>query len=455
MEVDLRRIRALNTIDYAGGPVLYWMSRDMRVHDNWALLYAQQVAREHNVPFGVVYNLKSEYIGGGERQFAWKIAALNELAKAMQEKNIPFAVLHGDTAEKEIASLVQKHSVGMVITDYCPLRINRNWIATMQHTINVPFVEVDTHNIVPVWVASDKQEFAAYTIRKKIHTRLGEFLTDFPRVQVQKKRWPHKFPTQSWRAIKQQATFSHDVPPVDWLLPGENAAKRTMKRFFEDTLPRYAEARNDPNANALSNVSPYLHYGNISAQRVAHDAQRYDASIKSQEAFLEELIVRRELSDNFCEYNKHYDVFEGLPDWAQQTLNAHRGDPREYTYSMRQWERAQTHDELWNAAQREMVETGKMHGYMRMYWAKKILEWTKDPETALRIAITLNDRYELDGRDPNGYVGVMWSIGGVHDRAWPEREVYGKIRYMNANGCKRKFAVDAYIAKWGAQQKLI
>ena len=158
--------------------------------------------------------------------------------------------------------------------------------------------------------------------------------------------------------------------------------------------------------------------------------------------------MRRELSDNYCYYNTKYDSFDGFPDWAKKTLNEHGKDKREYVYSIEEFEKANTHEDLWNAAQQQLVKTGKLHGYMRMYWAKKILEWSESPEEALRISIYLNDKYELDGRDPNGYVGCAWSIGGVHDRAWTERSVYGKIRYMNYNGCKRKFDVESYIKKW-------
>jgi deoxyribodipyrimidine photo-lyase len=165
-------------------------------------------------------------------------------------------------------------------------------------------------------------------------------------------------------------------------------------------------------------------------------------------AFLEELIVRRELADNFCFYHLDYDSPLGFPDWAKKTHERHKNDVREYTYTQKQFERAETHDTLWNACQQELLKTGKMHGYMRMYWAKKILEWTPTVEDAMEIAIYLNDTYELDGRDPNGYAGIAWSMGGVHDRAWFERPVYGQIRYMNRSGCASKFSVDTYIATW-------
>jgi len=200
------------------------------------------------------------------------------------------------------------------------------------------------------------------------------------------------------------------------------------------------------NQKGQSNLSPYLHFGQISAQRIALEVRKARLDPEAQKAFLEELIIRRELSDNYCYYNPDYDRPSGFPAWAQKTQATHQDDRREYDYSSEQLEKAQTHDPLWNAAQMEMVHKGKMHGYMRMYWAKKILEWTKSPEEAQRIAITLNDKYELDGRDPNGYTGIAWSIGGVHDRAWGERPVFGKIRYMSYNGSKSKFDVKGYIA---------
>ncbi|MFW5721799.1 MAG: deoxyribodipyrimidine photolyase, partial [Desulfohalobiaceae bacterium] len=190
-----------------------------------------------------------------------------------------------------------------------------------------------------------------------------------------------------------------------------------------------------------------LHFGQIAAQRVAQEVLSFKTRTAYKEAFLEELIVRRELSDNFCFYNPAHDSVDGFPEWAGKTLDAHRKDPREHVYSLEEFEQARTHDPLWNAAQMEMVTRGKMHGYMRMYWAKKILEWTASPEEAMDVAITLNDRWELDGRDSNGYTGIAWSIGGVHDRAWPERPVFGKIRFMNDRGCRRKFDVDAYIRR--------
>jgi deoxyribodipyrimidine photo-lyase len=229
---------------------------------------------------------------------------------------------------------------------------------------------------------------------------------------------------------------------IEW---GEKEAYSLFSHFLAEKLSRYAEYRNDPTEDGLSNMSPYLHFGQISSQKMALDTYRNASDLKSSDSFLEELIVRRELSDNFCFYTEHYDSFDSFPDWARKTLNLHRHDRRDYIYSLEEFESAGTHDDLWNAAQREMAERGKMHGYMRMYWAKKILEWTDSPEEALEIAIYLNDKYELDGRDTNGYTGIAWAIGGLHDRAWGERDVFGKIRYMSYKGCKSKFNVKAYV----------
>jgi deoxyribodipyrimidine photo-lyase len=248
-----------------------------------------------------------------------------------------------------------------------------------------------------------------------------------------------------------------DIPTVDYFIPGEKAAKEKLRSFLENKVKDYDELGNDPNQDVLSDMSPYLHFGQISSQYILHEAREHKVMNPSTELavdkFIEELVVRRELTDNYCNYNQNYDNFKGFKDWAKKTLNDHRDDDREYLYTYKQFEKAETHDELWNAAQIQMLREGKMHGYMRMYWCKKILEWTKTPEQAQQIALKLNDTYELDGRDPNGYVGVAWSIGGVHDRAWAEREVYGKIRYMNYNGCKRKFDIKSYSEKYGKYEK--
>jgi deoxyribodipyrimidine photo-lyase len=276
---------------------------------------------------------------------------------------------------------------------------------------------------------------------------LADFLTDFPPVERHPARWNGPEGAVDWSRVRESLKVDASVAEVDWLRPGESAAHEVMDAFLENGLEHYDERRNDPTAGGQSNLSPYLHFGQLAAQRVALEVQSRAPEAAGRKSFMEELVVRRELSDNFCHYNPGYDSCQGFPEWARKTLELHRLDARPHLYSAVELERASTHDDLWNAAQQQMVVTGKMHGYLRMYWAKKILEWTPTPEDAMRIAVYLNDRYELDGRDPNGYAGIAWSIGGAHDRPWPERPVFGKVRYMSYNGCRSKFDVRGYVAR--------
>jgi deoxyribodipyrimidine photo-lyase len=373
----------------------------------------------------------------------------------LHELNISFILLQGDPPD-EVCRFVRRHAVGAVVTDFDPLRIKRAWRDRVACIAGVACIEVDAHNIVPCRVISQKPEYGAYTIRPKIHRLLPEFLTDFPKLLRHPFPWinppqPPFFKGGSVEVLLDSLSVDCRVGEVS-LQPGEAAAHRHLHGFITDGLDRYNDLRNDPNAAGQSGLSPWLHFGQLSAQRVALEAGRAAGGTVSGDAFIEELIVRRELSDNFCWYNMNYDRVEGFPAWALKTIAEHRHDRRDFIYSPGQLEMGETHDPLWNAAQAEMVTTGRMHGYMRMYWAKKILEWTESPEAAMQTAIYLNDRYQLDGRDPNGYAGIAWSIGGVHDRAWGERPVFGKIRYMNAKGCKRKFDAELYIRTWSGNR---
>jgi deoxyribodipyrimidine photo-lyase len=418
------------------------------VHDNWALLYAQELAEEQGVELVVAFCLVPYFLEATIRQYGFMLAGLKEIEEELAKHNIAFHLLLGDPIEN-IPIFADKHKAGTVVTDFDPLRIKRKWKEAVAHSCHCAMHEVDTHNIIPCRVASAKQEFGAYTLRPKIHKVLEEYLTPFPLLKHQN----HPISRSKkidWPAVRKSLRVDMDVPEVQWCIPGERAAKRVLKKFIDERLVRYEQDRNDPMKDAQSHLSPYLHFGHISSQRVALEIKKVKSDQASVDAFLEELIVRKELSDNFCYYNENYDSSDGFPAWAKKTLAAHAEDSREYTYTRQALEKARTHDPLWNAAQVEMIKTGKMHSYMRMYWAKKILEWTKNPDEAMQYAIFLNDKYELDGRDPNGYVGVAWSIGGVHDRAWSDRPVFGKIRYMSYNGCKSKFDTAAYVKKWSS-----
>ena len=445
-EISPERISFFNTIRYSSGPVAYWMSRDQRMADNWALLYAQQKAIEYGVPLLVCFTLVPDYLGATWRQYAFMLRGLRELADRLAAKSIPFILLSGDPVQT-LPRWLDENDCGLLVADFNPLRPNRQWKEQVNREIRIPFHGVDAHNIIPCRTASPKQEYAARTIRPKIHRLLPKFLTEFPDLQKQPKAWSDTGAAPPWEQLRSTLRVDFSVDEISWLAPGERAAHNVLQEFLQHKLARYPSDRNDPSKGGVSQLSPYLHFGQISAQRIALAVQNAEAPTEAKEAFLEELIVRRELAENFCYYNPEYDSVAAFPTWAQDTLQAHRADRREYLYSLEPLENARTHDPAWNAAQIEMVKRGKMHGYMRMYWAKKVLEWTPAPAEALQTVIYLNDKYELDGRDPNGYTGAAWSIGGIHDRAWFERPIFGKVRYMNFNGLKSKFSIDAYIAR--------
>ncbi|MBK7867614.1 MAG: deoxyribodipyrimidine photo-lyase [Ignavibacteriales bacterium] len=444
--VDDRRIRLLQSGANKKGVVVYWMSRDQRAEDNWALLYALQIADKRQLPLMVVFTLLPEFMEATERQYNFMLKGLAETERRLRGYQIPFKVLLGEPKDV-LPAFLKESGASTLVSDFDPLKIKRIWKRDVAKNITIPFYEVDAHNVVPALHVSDKEEFAAYTIRPKIERLLPEFLTSFPNLTepIVKESMREMV---DWTAVAQSLQIDTTVKETTQFTPGSKAADFKLQEFLIKKIDKYNEKRNDPTEEYQSDISPYLHFGQIAPQRAAFEAFTRIKNSEAKDAFLEELIVRRELSDNFCYFNPKYDSFEGLKDWGKKTLNEHRNDEREFVYSLEEFEKAKTHEDLWNAAQMEMVKSGKMHGYMRMYWAKKILEWSGSPEEAMNISIYLNDKYSLDGRDPNGYTGIAWSIGGIHDRAWTERPVYGKIRYMNYNGCKRKFDTAQYIGKW-------
>jgi deoxyribodipyrimidine photo-lyase len=444
------RITALRNGPDGAGPVVYWMSRDQRVADNWALLHAQNLALARRAPLAVVFALAPGFLGATLRQYAFMLDGLREVGAALERKHIAFALLPGNPPES-VAAFARRHKAACVVTDFDPLRVKREWKDALLKQSDLPVDEVDTHNIVPCRALSDKQDYAAYTIRPKLNRALPEFLKPFPALRAHPCAWPDALPAVDWDGARRALKVDRSVAPVRAFTPGSAAGLQRMEAFLRRGLGGYDRDANNPAVDGQSGLSPYMHFGHVAPQRVALEVGAAEAPDGARKAFLEELIVRRELTDNYCWYNRAYDTLAHVPDWTRDTFRAHRGDARAYVYTRDALEEARTHDPLWNAAQTEMVAGGKMHGYLRMYWAKKILEWTRSPEEALDDAVYLNDRYELDGRDPNGYVGIAWSVAGIHDRPWPERPVFGKIRYMSDAGCRRKFDVDAYIRKVHAQ----
>jgi deoxyribodipyrimidine photo-lyase len=435
------------------------------------LLHAQEEAKKRNVPLAVVFSLVPTFLQASIRMYGFMLDGLKDVQQSCLEHNIPFHLLTG-YPQDTVPKFVEKYKISLIVTDMSPLRTGIEWrnqvCDEISHT-DCGFHIVDAHNICPVWTISNKVEYGARTLRVKINKVLDEYLTGFPLIQPQSseltvsvygKNWKNLLTTGiDWEQVKSSLEVDRSVREVTWCVGGENAARQNLNQFLSRRLNDY-ERRNDPTVNGLSNMSPWLHFGNIASQRCVLEAKKFSRSNnEAVKSFVEEIVVRKELSDNFCYYNPNgYDHLDGLypsydnNSWAQRTLQDHESDRRDYTYTRQQFEAGKTHEKLWNAAQLEMVYFGKMHGFMRMYWAKKILEWSKSPTEALETAIYLNDKYSLDGRDPNGYAGCAWAIAGLHDQGWRERPVFGKIRYMNHAGCKRKFNVEKYV---GNVQKLV
>lgn len=354
---------------------------------------------------------------------------------------------------ENVPDFCEIHNAGALFFDFSPLKKPVEERQSIAKKLSIPVFVVDANNVVPLWVTSNKEEYAARTIRGKVHAHLEQFLVEPPQVEKQTIKTPD-FPAVDWEKALSSVTspaLENYHPPFK---PGEEHALEVLREFVEQRLLNYAEGRNDPNESALSNLSPYLHYGQIASLRSALEVKKYAAKHPEKaiqdgaEAFIEESIVRRELSANFCYYNPHYLSLDAAKDWAKATLEKHQSDTRDHVYTLEQLEAAETYDDAWNACQIEMMRTGKMHGYMRMYWAKKILEWSPSPKIALEHAILLNDKYHLDGYEANGYVGILWAIAGIHDRPWGERAIFGTIRSMNFNGLKRKFDIQQYIDRW-------
>jgi deoxyribodipyrimidine photo-lyase len=443
--IQAERVRALNDKRTTGRPlVVYWMQAAQRAKTNHALEYAVGAANELRKPLTVFFALTEDYPEANERHYAFMLEGLKETQETLRGRGIPMVVRQG-RPDAEIAAFGR--DAAMVVVDDGYVRVERRWRRAAAAALDCPLVEVATNVIVPVETASPKEEYAAATLRPKIYRLLDGFLRPLRETPLRARSVEPAI--ESWdigdtAAALARLDLDRSIGRVPFLKGGAAEAEKKLRAFVKNKLAAYAEERNDPSLDALSGLSPYLHFGQISPLAVVlavKKGPRY-----GQAAFLEELIVRRELSFNFVRYNRAYDRFAGLPAWCRQTLLEHAGDPRPYLYSRADLEKADTHDPYWNAAQKEMVLTGKMHGTMRMYWGKKILEWSASPREAFRTALALNNAYEVDGRDANAFAGVAWSFG-KHDRPWARRPVFGLIRTMNAAGLRRKYDADAYVRK--------
>ena len=446
--IQPERVQRLNNRPIKDGRfVLYWMQASQRAVFNHALEYAIREANERKVPAVVLFGLTDRFPEANLRHYAFLLEGLSEVRDALHERGIQLVMQH-QSPELAVAQIAKEAC--MVVTDRGYLRIQKAWRNHVARKVPCLVIQVESDVVVPVETASDKEAYAAGRLRPRIKKYLSRFLVPLKETPVKRDSLSLKFDGQEvrqWDGILPRLRLDRSVGPVDSLRGGGSGAARLLDDFISRKLEVYSQRRNDPSTDYGSQMSPYLHFGQVSPLQIALKVrQARGKSKKAKEAYLEELIVRRELSMNFVHYNPRYYSFKALPDWARSSLKTHAKDRREYLYGIEEMEQAQTHDPYWNAAQREMVATGKMHSYMRMYWGKKILEWSAKPEEAFENALYLNNKYELDGRDPNGFAGVAWCFG-KHDRAWAERPVFGKVRYMNAAGLRRKFDIEAYVKR--------
>jgi deoxyribodipyrimidine photo-lyase len=441
--INPSRIKMLNAEKIRTGAfVLYWMQATQRTEYNHALEYSILKANKLNIPLLVYFGLTNSYPEANERHYYFMLEGLNEVQSSLEEKGIKIVIMR---ISPELGAVELAKSSSLLVVDQGYTKIEKKWTNYVTENIKCPFIQVESNVIVPVKVASPKEEYSAATFRPKIRKVIDAFLVPLNHNVLKKDSFQLSFPSFDIRNVKRavsQLEIAKDVKKAKYFVGGNSEAKKHLENFIEKNLDNYLEDKNDPTKQCVSNMSPYLHFGQISPLYIA--LKVLESNSLGSDSYLEELIIRRELAINFVFYNNHYDSFEGLHEWQKKTLNEHRIDDREYVYSMKELEAAETHDPFWNAAQKEMVIVGKMHGYMRMYWGKKIIEWTKSPEEAYKIALYLNNKYELDGRDPNGFTGVAWCFG-KHDRPWKERAIFGKIRYMNAQGLRRKFDIDSYV----------
>lgn len=442
--IENERIKLLNNknIIKNGKRVIYWMQADQREEYNHALEFSIAKANELKKPVSVFFGVYDKYPGANLRHYHFMLYGLYETAVALKQRGISFdiKICRPDEGVIEVAK-----DACLVVVDRGYTRHQKEWRENVAKKLKCAFYQVESSCIVPVEVASNKEEYSAATIRKKILSKIDFFLKE---VKKQKPLYRSKYSENKIFNVEEllsKLNIDRSVLPITEIKPGTNEAKRKLKIFIDKKLKRYAECRNDPSLSYESGLSPYLHFGQISSLYVALEVLK--AGEKINGTFIDQLVIRRELAINFVNFNINYDNIKCLPKWALKTLFDHENDRRPYIYSLNELEYAKTHDPYWNAAQLQMIKSGKMHNYMRMYWGKKVIEWTPSIEEAYKRLVYLNDKYELDGRDPNGYAGIAWCFG-KHDRAWTERQIFGKVRYMNSAGLKRKFNMNEYILKW-------
>jgi deoxyribodipyrimidine photo-lyase len=488
-DVPSQRIRAATwaSVNPSGKYVLYWMIAQRRSEWNFALQRAVDWARELRKPLIVLEALRCDYQWASDRLHRFVIQGMSDNARRLERKSAtyyPYVEPRPGAGRGLLEELAR--NACLVLTDEYPCFFLPRMVARAAQRLSVPLEVVDSNGLLPLRVAN-KVFARAFDFRRFLQRELKPHLADVPRADpLSRVRLPRlgalpSSATRRWPATNVVAMANDPKAfanlPIDHsvagapAIGGADAAQGRWQSFLRKQLTDYRDNRNEPHAEATSNLSPYLHFGHISPHQILSDLMQHEqwspnrlatkATGKSSgwwgispsaEAFLDQLITWRELGFNMCSQRDDYDQYESLPTWAQMTLAKHSKDRRKHTYTLEEFAAADTHDALWNAAQRQLTSEGRIHNYLRMLWGKKILEWSSSAEEALDIMITLNNRFALDGRDPNSYSGIFWILGR-YDRAWgPERPIFGKIRYMSSANTARKLSVKSYLARFGPEK---
>ncbi len=449
------RVRVLNDRPIRAGAryVLYWAQANRRVDGNHGLLHAVELARRVRLPVLFFEELDCESPHANDRSHTFLIEGVPETQRRLRQLGIGyvFYLRRQRSDPADVLDNLAADAAAVVTDDYPSPPVSSN-NESLPKRFDIAWHVVDSSCIVPASLFP-KREYAARTFRPKIQAKLAEYL-----VAPETLKSPRRFagPVSAFHTEVRGSSIArlvagceidHSVPPSLTFQGGRGQAEAHLEHFVRNNLRRFARHRNEPSAHATSELSPYLHAGLISPLEIALRVQKQAAedSLIADE-FLEELVVRRELAFNFVWHVAPPYTLDCLPDWVRATLRKHARDKRSPSYPRDRFEKAETHDALWNATQKELLLRGKIHGYYRMYWGKKIIEWSPSHEDALATMIHLHDRYAIDGHDPNTYTNIHWCFG-LHDRPWEERPVFGTIRYMSLEGMKRKTDVEAYLTE--------